>query len=154
MKQKIYFKIFSFFASVVVTADIHSFANISANFRKNLKWSQWYTQGPRGHWLLKKIWWRKSCVRLPLISYFYCIYSLYISPLLTLWIVMVCYIAQLHYWLTPYTYYLNSGRLFRINLSGCACNNMINLSILENKMIKHGDCSIKCSVSISVFKRS
>ncbi len=42
-------KCFSFFASVVDTADKHSFANISANFRKNLKSSDWDTQWPGGH---------------------------------------------------------------------------------------------------------
>ena len=42
-------KIFSFFAGVVDTADKHSFANISTNFRKNSKWSKWETQGPGWH---------------------------------------------------------------------------------------------------------
>jgi hypothetical protein len=37
MKKKIYFEIFSFFAGVVDTADKHSFANISANFRKKFE---------------------------------------------------------------------------------------------------------------------
>jgi hypothetical protein len=35
MKKKFILKFFSFFAGVVDTADKHSFANISANFRKN-----------------------------------------------------------------------------------------------------------------------
>ncbi len=64
--KKIYLKFFPFFAGVVDTADKHSFANISANFRKNLKWSYWDTQGPGGHWFMKKTWSRKSRVRLPL----------------------------------------------------------------------------------------
>jgi hypothetical protein len=38
-----------FFPGVVDTADKHSFANISMNFRKNLKQSQWHTQGPGVH---------------------------------------------------------------------------------------------------------
>ncbi len=33
----------------VDNADKHSFAIISANFRKNSKRSQWETQGPGGH---------------------------------------------------------------------------------------------------------
>ncbi len=33
-------------AGVVDTGDQHSFAIISANFRKNSKWPQWYTWGP------------------------------------------------------------------------------------------------------------
>jgi len=39
MKKNFISKFFSFFAGVVDTADKHSFANISANFRKNMKWS-------------------------------------------------------------------------------------------------------------------
>jgi hypothetical protein len=57
MKNKQKFNIFknfiskflSFFPGVVDTADKHSFAIISANFRKNLKRSQLYTQRPGGH---------------------------------------------------------------------------------------------------------
>ncbi len=49
-----------FIAGVVDTADKHSFANISANFRKKSKWSYWITQGPRGLWFMKKNWDRKS----------------------------------------------------------------------------------------------
>jgi hypothetical protein len=59
-------KFVSFFAGVVDIADKHSFANISGNFWKNSKWSYWDTQGPGGHWFMKKIWCRKSRVRLPL----------------------------------------------------------------------------------------
>ncbi len=51
--KKNYFKIFSFFAGVVDTADKHSFTNISANFRKNLKWSYWDT-GAWGTLIYKK----------------------------------------------------------------------------------------------------
>ncbi len=29
--------------------------NISANFHKNLKWSQWDTHGPGGNWFIKKL---------------------------------------------------------------------------------------------------
>ncbi len=50
MKKKFIWKFFSFFGGVVDTPDKHSFANISANS----KWSQWDTQGPRGHWFTKK----------------------------------------------------------------------------------------------------
>jgi hypothetical protein len=39
MKKKFISKFFSFFAGVLDIADKHSFANISANFRKNSKWS-------------------------------------------------------------------------------------------------------------------
>ncbi len=39
MWKKFYLKIVFFIASVVDTADKHSLVNISANFRKNLKWS-------------------------------------------------------------------------------------------------------------------
>jgi hypothetical protein len=42
-------KFFSFIAGVVDTGDKHLFAIIPANFRKNSKWSKWYTQGPGGH---------------------------------------------------------------------------------------------------------
>jgi hypothetical protein len=45
MKENSILKFFSFFAGVVDTADKHSFANISANFRKKSKWSYWDTQG-------------------------------------------------------------------------------------------------------------
>jgi hypothetical protein len=38
-EKKFITKFFSFFAGVVDTADKHSFANISANFRKNSKYS-------------------------------------------------------------------------------------------------------------------
>jgi hypothetical protein len=38
----------------------YSFANISANFRKNSKRPQWNTWGPGGHWFMKKTWSRKS----------------------------------------------------------------------------------------------
>jgi hypothetical protein len=38
-----------FIASVVDTGDKYSFANISANFRKNLKHPHWNTWGPGGH---------------------------------------------------------------------------------------------------------
>ncbi len=53
-------------AGVVDTGDKHSFENIFANFRKNSKRPQGSTQGPRGHWFMKKTWSRKSRVRLPL----------------------------------------------------------------------------------------
>ncbi len=66
MKKNFISKFFSFFPGVVDIADKCSFANISTNFRKNLKWSYWDTQGPGGHWFMKKIWCRKSRVRLPL----------------------------------------------------------------------------------------
>ena len=66
MKKNFISKFFSFFAGVADTADKHLFPNISANFRKNSKWSYWNTQGPRGHWFMKKTWSRKSRVRLPL----------------------------------------------------------------------------------------
>ncbi len=56
-------KIFFFFAGVVDTADKHSFVNISANFRKNLKRFYWDTIGI--HWSMKKTWSWKSRVRLP-----------------------------------------------------------------------------------------
>ncbi len=59
-----------FIASVVDTADKHSFAIISANFRKKLKWSLWNTQGLGGHCFMKKKLSLKSCVRLPLRNYF------------------------------------------------------------------------------------
>jgi hypothetical protein len=36
-------------ASVIDTGDKHSFANISANFRKHSKRPQWNTWGPGGH---------------------------------------------------------------------------------------------------------
>jgi hypothetical protein len=48
-EKKIISKFFPFFAGVVDTANKHSFANISANFRKNSKWSLWDTQGPGEH---------------------------------------------------------------------------------------------------------
>jgi hypothetical protein len=38
-----------FIAGVNDTGDKYSFANISANFRKNSKWPQWNTWGPVGH---------------------------------------------------------------------------------------------------------
>jgi hypothetical protein len=38
MKKNFISKFFSFFAGVIDTADKHSFANISVNFRKKLKW--------------------------------------------------------------------------------------------------------------------
>ncbi len=47
-------KLFSGVAGVVDTANKHSFAIISAKFRKNSKPSQWDTQGPGGHWFLRK----------------------------------------------------------------------------------------------------
>ncbi len=54
-------------AGVVDTGDKHhSFANISANFRKYSKRLHLNTWGPGGHWLMKKTWSRKSRVRLPL----------------------------------------------------------------------------------------
>ncbi len=62
-----------FFAGVNNTAEQfikYSFANISANFRKNLKRPQWNTWGPGGHWFMKKTWSRKSRVRLPLMQNF------------------------------------------------------------------------------------
>jgi hypothetical protein len=39
MKKNFISKFFSFFTGVVDTTDKHSFVNISANFRKNSKWS-------------------------------------------------------------------------------------------------------------------
>jgi hypothetical protein len=38
-----------FIAGVVDTSDKYSFANISANFRKNSKRPPWNTWGPGGH---------------------------------------------------------------------------------------------------------
>jgi hypothetical protein len=38
-----------FIAGVVDTGDKYSFANISANFRKNSKRPHWNTLGPGGH---------------------------------------------------------------------------------------------------------
>jgi hypothetical protein len=43
-----------FITGVVDTGDKHSFANISANFRKNSKGPQWNTWGPGGHRFMKK----------------------------------------------------------------------------------------------------
>ncbi len=43
-----------FIAGVVDTADKHSFAIISANFRKKSNWSKGNTQGARVHWFMKK----------------------------------------------------------------------------------------------------
>ncbi len=40
---------FPFVAGVVDTSDHPLLSNISTNFRKNLKWPQWDTQGPRGN---------------------------------------------------------------------------------------------------------
>jgi hypothetical protein len=52
-------------AGVMDTGDKHSFENISANFRKNLKRSQGNTHG-RGTLIHEKTLRRKSRVRLPL----------------------------------------------------------------------------------------
>ncbi len=54
MRQSFTSKFFSFIPSVVDTADKYSFAIISVNFCKNLKRSQWDTQGPGGHCFMKK----------------------------------------------------------------------------------------------------
>ncbi len=72
-------KFFPFIAGVVDTGDKHSFAIISANFRKNSKWSQWDTQRPGGHWFMKKTWSRKSRVRLPLTMLMACIWSAFLA---------------------------------------------------------------------------
>ncbi len=54
-------------ADFVDTCDKHSFANISPRiFEKNSKRPQENTHGPGGHWFTKKIWSRKSRVRLSL----------------------------------------------------------------------------------------
>jgi hypothetical protein len=47
-EKNLYLEIFLFYRGVADTADKHSFANISANFRKNSKRSYWDTQGPGG----------------------------------------------------------------------------------------------------------
>ncbi len=44
-----------FITGVNDTGDKHSFANISANFRKNSKKLQRNTWGPGGHWFMKKL---------------------------------------------------------------------------------------------------
>ncbi len=51
----------SLIAGFVDTAEKHSFAIISANFRKKSKWSLWITQGPGGHWFMKKMRSKISC---------------------------------------------------------------------------------------------
>jgi hypothetical protein len=40
--------------------------NISANFRKNLKWPKCYFQGLGGRWFMKKTWSKKSLDTVPL----------------------------------------------------------------------------------------
>ncbi len=60
-----------FISGVNDTGDIgeifekHSFVNILANFRKNLKRPPWNTQGLGGHWFMKKTWSWKSPVKTP-----------------------------------------------------------------------------------------
>jgi hypothetical protein len=39
---------------LVITGVVNSFANISSNFRKNLKWSYWDTHGFRENGFMKK----------------------------------------------------------------------------------------------------
>ncbi len=56
-----------FIVGVIVTGDKHSFANISANFRKKSKRPHWNTWGPGWQWSWKKTRSLKSRVRLPLI---------------------------------------------------------------------------------------
>ncbi len=70
MKKNYTWNFFSFIAGVIDTAEQHTFAIISANFRKKSKRSQWHSQGPGGHWFTKKTWGRKSRVRLPLMAWF------------------------------------------------------------------------------------
>jgi hypothetical protein len=53
MKKKFISKFFYFFAGVVDIADKHSFANISANFRKNTKWLMGHS-GARGTLIYEK----------------------------------------------------------------------------------------------------
>ncbi len=43
-----------FITGVVDTADKHSFEIIPGNFLKKLKRSKWDSQGPGGHWFMKK----------------------------------------------------------------------------------------------------
>jgi hypothetical protein len=54
MKKNYNSKLFSFITGVVDTAEKHSFAIISENFRKNSKLSQWHTMGPGETYLLKE----------------------------------------------------------------------------------------------------
>ena len=54
MKKNFISKFFSFFASVVDTADKHSFANISANFRKKFEMFLMGYSGPPGTLIYEK----------------------------------------------------------------------------------------------------
>ncbi len=66
MKKKFISKFFSFFAGVVDTADKHSFANISANFRKKYEMVLMGYSGARGTLIYEKNLMLKIRVRLPL----------------------------------------------------------------------------------------
>ncbi len=55
MNKNFISKFFSFFAGVVDTADKHSFANISANFRKKFGMVLMGYSGARGKLIYKKI---------------------------------------------------------------------------------------------------
>ncbi len=56
-----------FATSVVDTGGAPWIANISANFRKNPKWSYWYALGLGGNWFMKKTRSKKSRDTVPLI---------------------------------------------------------------------------------------
>jgi hypothetical protein len=60
-----------FATGVVDTCGAPWLANISANFRKNLKWSLCYYQRLGGRWFMKKTWSKKSCDTVPLRSLIY-----------------------------------------------------------------------------------
>ncbi len=53
-------RFFAFFTGVNDTDGATRAANISANFRKNLKRLWWYNQGLGGNWSMYKTWSRKS----------------------------------------------------------------------------------------------
>ncbi len=55
-----------FASGVVDTGGAPCLANISANFRKNLKWSKCYYQGLGGRWFMKTTWSKKSRDTVPL----------------------------------------------------------------------------------------
>jgi hypothetical protein len=55
-----------FATGVVDTGGAPWLANISANFRKNSKWSYCYYQGLGGRWFMKKTWSKKSRDTVPL----------------------------------------------------------------------------------------
>jgi hypothetical protein len=52
--KNIYLKLFSFFAGVIDTADKHSFANISANFRKKFEMVLMGYSGAQGTLIYEK----------------------------------------------------------------------------------------------------